>query len=348
MVIRHDDEWPAELEDVLDDLVERYLALDTLDDPEQLETAAEALYADVAAVEYPQLMLMVLAALYSSQYDRDAGAESLGTYLRMNRIIVKHRDAIDPTIAENMQMLIVIAAGTLAQMPDVPLSRIIALLDTAEQQVRAAGDPLDNVLLSRGVVAALCGDVDGARTYREQWRAAEPYSSPVPRTAALQMDAIIALTYDAELALEIVERFMPYDALEEKHAIMLQAHRAYSLALVGRAQEAEREAVAVMLQHDPELVRTRSTHLYLLRALEGNPTLANAVLGWISNDLTEDAAASEYETQAVAARYLLRSPETRERGMAMRELALRNAALFDARNGNTFVTDTAVRDHLTA
>ncbi|MFV0533762.1 MAG: hypothetical protein ACK5MR_08930 [Cumulibacter sp.] len=66
----------------------------------------------------------------------------------------------------------------------------------------------------------------------------------------------------------------------------------------------------------------------------------------MADDIAADAPAREYESQAIAARYFLRSAQTRERGLALREVALRNSALFDARNGNTFITDSILHTHL--
>ncbi|WP_134323744.1 hypothetical protein [Cumulibacter soli] len=345
MVIAFDDEIPAALESQFDDLFERYEALKHLDDPHAVTAAAESIYRDATELDYPQLMVMALGKLYSAQWDLGARAESLTTYVRFNQIATKYRAALYPDLAGIARLYVVISLDTLLDMPDVPLSRIHALVDTVEQQSRAEGDPLDVAYLCRAIVAMQTGDPDGARRWREKWHAAEPYDSALPRVAAANLGASIAGSFDPQLAVAALETTGPYDAMQEHDAIALRSHRAFRLALVGRVVEAEEEAVAVMRQYPHDLIEQEATHINLLRALEGRGDFAELILGWMADDIAADAPAREYESQAIAARYFLRSAQTRERGLALKEVALRNAALFDARNGNTFVTDSIGRNH---
>ncbi|MFV0533763.1 MAG: hypothetical protein ACK5MR_08935 [Cumulibacter sp.] len=268
MVIAFDDEIPAELEPRFDDIFERYEALKHIDDPQVVTAAAESIYRDAADLDYPQLMVLALGKLYLAQWDLGARAESLTTYVRLNQVATQYRAALYPNLAGIARLYVVISLDTLLDRPDVPLSRIDALVDTVEHQSRVAGDPLDVAYLCRAIVAMQTGDPDGARRWHDEWHAAEPYDSALPPVAAANLSASIAGSYDRHLAVAALESVGPYDAMREHDAISPRAHHAFRLALADRAIEAEDEAIAVMRNYPHAVIEQEATHINLLRALE--------------------------------------------------------------------------------
>lgn len=343
MVIKWDEVSEENAEQIAS-LFDRLEEMTAISDPLAREDAADRLYDEAAAIEYPLMMAMALTDKYIRQWDRGAYRESLATYVQVSSLTHKYGYALEDEFANNVRMMVVGAVVTLLQMPEASLAQIDGLVDTVESANRAGGQPLDLIYFCRATIAAMTGDEASIEPWIDAWLAAETAEHPVAPSIKHRWHAALLSTHNPQRALEILDVAGADPDVDERKAVDVRVARAAALARLGRQREAEDEATSVLLSYDHDVIRDESDPEDLLRALAGSRAGAVAV-GLLNDKLGDDAPPHEHDAIAAIARHYLLDPATRQDGLRLRDRALAYARMFDARNGNDYTSRTLHTDY---